>query len=511
MNPIHSWTLVEMLSALWKHVGRRRRIQLIAIGALMLLSIIAELASIGAILPFLGALSAPENLFSNAWAGPLVHGLGLVDPNQLLLPLTVLFGLAILFSAAARIALLWAQTRFSFAIGADLGMDVYRRTLYQPYAVHVARNSSEVISGIMNKVGSLVFIAILPVLNMASSALILISVMCLLVMIEPVISIITFLGFGAIYALISGLTKQQLLRDGQLVTQEQNQLLKLLQEGLGGIRDILIGGPEIYLRYFRNADLSLRRSSANIAIIGGVPRYAIEALATILIASMAYAMAGRSGGLTATIPVLGALALGAQRILPLLQQIYHSFTAMRGGKAVLADALVLLAQPMPVIPAMAEDEPIPFQQEIVFRDLRFRYNHQASWILNGIDLKIPRGCRLGVIGVTGSGKSTLIDILMGLISPTQGTLSVDGRVVGEANRRAWQMHIAHVPQNIFLADTSIAENIAFGLAKDEVNPQRVRLAAEQAQIAATIENWRDGYGTVVGERGIRPPAVSANG
>lgn len=496
--------LSSMLRELWGHIGTRRRSQLIAVGILMFVTTSLELVSIGAVIPFLGALSAPENLFFEPRLAYLIHSLGLVEPHQLLWPLTIIFGTAVVLSASARIALLWIQTRFSFAVGADLGAEAYRLTMYQPYSVQVARNSSEVISGIMNKVGSLVFIAIQPVLTLVSASLILVSVMCLLLLIEPLVSAVTLLGFAMIYAIISRLSKRQLLRDGQQVTREQNQLLKALQEGLGGIRDIIIDGTqEFYLRIFRDADLKLRWSSANIAIIGGVPRYVIEALATVLIASMAFLMTSRPGGMEATIPVLGALALGSQRILPLLQQIYHSVTAMQGGKAVLADALTLLSQPMPAFHTCGSELELPFDQTISFHNLRFRYSNEAPWVLKGIDLDIPRGARLGLVGMTGSGKSTLIDILMGLIPPTQGRLMVDGQVIDETTCRTWQKHIAHVPQAIYLADASISENIAFGLEKDKVAPERVRLAAQRAQIADTIERWTDGYETMVGERGIR--------
>ena len=146
-------TLHHMLHELWRHIGPRRRVQLIALSGLMLLATAAELVSIGAILPFLGALSAPERVLSDPGLETLAKSFGLTTPSQLILLVTVLFCFAVLISAGIRIAFLWAQTRLSFAIGADLGIDVYQRTLYQPYAIHVSRNSSEVISGIMNKVG----------------------------------------------------------------------------------------------------------------------------------------------------------------------------------------------------------------------------------------------------------------------------------------------------------------------------------------------------------------------
>ncbi len=503
-NMSEQHTIAGLLLELWQNIQPKRRTQLAGVGGLMLASTFAELASIAAVLPFLGAVSAPERIFSSPWAAPLVRTMGLTEPVQLLLPLTMLFIFAALISGVTRVTLLWGQTRLGFEIGADLGMEVYRRTLYQPYSVHVMRNSSEVISGIMNKAGSLVFIAILPVLNLISAVVLLVSVMALLIAIEPMIAVSTFMGFGAIYVVIFLVTKKHLIRAGQRVTQGQDNVLKALQEGLGGIRDVLIDGTQAaYCRIFRDADVPLRRASANTAIIGGAPRYVIEAVSMVLIGVMAYIMAGRPGGMETAVPILGALALGGQRILPLLQQVYHSLTSLRGGKAQLHDALELLAQPLPAQSLVGEVLPIPFQKGIVLSQLKFRYGADSPWVLEDIDLEIARGSRVGLIGSTGCGKSTLLDILMGLLTPTQGAIFVDGAEINEINQQAWRARIAHVPQSIYLADTSIAENSAFGIRQEVIDPQRLRQAAERAQIAETIESWKNGYDTFVGERGIR--------
>ena len=497
-------TIVQLLLELWQHLHPKRRTQLVSVGGLMLAATFAELASIAAVLPFLGAISEPEKIFFSPWAAPLIQALSLTEPVQLLLPVTTLFVFAVLISGVTRVALLWWQTRLSFEIGADLGMEVYRRTLYQPYSVHVMRNSSEVISGVMNKAGSLVFIAILPVQNFISASLILVSVMALLIAIEPVISFSACIGFGGIYAVIALVTKKHLIRTGQQISQGQDGVLKALQEGLGGLRDVLIDGTqEVYCRIFRNVDMPLRRASANVAILGGAPRYIIEAVGMVLIGVMAYIMAGRPGGIETALPILGALALGAQRILPLLQQVYLSFTSLRGGKALLHDTLKLLAQPLPAQSVIGAVSPIPFRKGIALSQLKFRYRADSPWVLEGIDLEIVRGSRIGLIGSTGCGKSTLLDILMGLLAPTHGTISVDGAEINESNQQAWRARIAHVPQSVYLADTSIAANIAFGIKREAVDRQRLRQAAERAQIAETIESWENGYDTFVGERGIR--------
>jgi len=224
----------------------------------------------------------------------------------------------------------------------------------------------------------------------------------------------------------------------------------------------------------------------------------------VLIAALAYSLAGSPSGITASIPVLGALALGAQRLLPVMQQAYSSLSLLRGSQSILRETLNLLNQPLPAHVDASLPSPIPFKHNITLTNLAFRYSENTPWVLQpSLSLSIQKGSRIGFIGDTGCGKSTLLDIIMGLLQPTNGSLAIDDVNITELNQRGWQAHIAHVPQSIFLADTSIAENISFGLPAEQIDYDRVRQAAQKAQISDTIESWSKQYNTVVGERGVQ--------
>jgi ATP-binding cassette subfamily B protein len=223
----------------------------------------------------------------------------------------------------------------------------------------------------------------------------------------------------------------------------------------------------------------------------------------VLIAGLAYSMARTSSGASNPVLVLGSLALAAQRMLPVLQNLYSNYVRIRSCQVSVQDALEMLEQPLPAHASLPPATPSPFQHTIELRGLHFRYSESTPWVLRGLDLRIPRGSRVGFIGATGSGKSTLIDVLMGLLTPSKGTVQIDGTPIFPDHVRGWQAHLAHVPQAIYLADISIAENIAFGVPPDQIDRSRVREAARQAQIAEAIEAWRDGYDTLVGERGVR--------
>jgi len=492
-----------MIIKLWKHLTKRRRKQFLLLLLLMLAASSAEVISVGAVIPFLGAITAPEKIYQYPLMQPAIHFLQIETPGQLLLPLTLIFILAALVAGAVRLILLYVMTRLSFAVGADLSINIYRRTLYQEYSVHVSRNSSEVINGVINKTGGAVDV-IQSYLTLGSSAIIIISILSALFAIDALVAIAASTGFGLLYSMVILYTRRQLLENSQCIADQSTQMIKSLQEGLGGIRDVLIdGSQEFYCKLYRRADLPLRRSSGNNIFIYNSPRYAMEAIGMTLIAGIAYSMSLRDDGLITAIPILGALALGAQRLLPALQQAYAAYSSIKGGKASFKDVLDLLDQPLPTDMGELVPEPIAYHRGVGINELSFRYASDTPWILKNVNIELKKGDRIGIMGATGSGKSTLVDIIMGLLTPTKGGLTIDGIPVTATNRRSWQVHIAHVPQNIYLSDGTIEENIAFGISKENIDHERVIKAAKQAQISDLIDGWSDQYSTYVGERGVR--------
>ena len=496
--------LPNLLMRLWCHLSRRRQHQFVLLTGLMLVSALSEVVSLGAVIPFLGILVAPDRVFGHPYVVSISQAMEVTSNNALVLPLTILFVVAALTAGAIRILLLWVSNRLAFAAGVDLGIEVYRRTLYQPYRVHLALNSSEVISGITNKVNSTVFGVLVTSITLVSSTLLLLAIIFALLFIDPIVASLAIVGFGASYMFITWTARKQIHLNSQRIAFEQTQVIKALQEGLGGIRDVLLDGAQpVYCENYRKAERSLRLAQGSNSFISGSPRPAMEALGMVLIAALAYGLSGRVGGIATALPVLGALALGAQRLLPALQQIYSAWTSISGSRASLVDTLALLDQPLPVELLQSAPKPLLFHDIIRFNSVRFRYTNDGPWILDSFNLKITKGQRVGFVGRTGSGKSTALDILMGLLIPTEGELLVDDRPISGNRLRAWQRTIAHVPQTIYLADATIAENIAFGLPPNGIDLNRVRQAASQAQIADFIESGPEGYQAHVGERGIR--------
>lgn len=494
-------SILTLAVSIIRHTGRRRQYQIMLAMMMMIVCALVEISSLSLVLPFLSALTMPEKLLSYPLVAEIANFFDIRLGDDLILALTSAFVFFMLFAGGARLLMMWTSIRLSYAIGADFSNEVYRRTLYQPYHVHLARNSSEIISGITLKVSSTMNV-VLCLLGMVSSLVLSTAIMLVMFTINPVLASVSMICFGAIYGLITWLFRLPLYRNSRRIALMQTQVVKALQEGLGGIRDVLLGGTQsVYCDTYHKADKSLRKAQGTNYFIETSPRYIIEALAMTLVAMLAYSMSRQSGGINAALPMLGAMTLGAQRLIPLLQQLYAYWTLMAGNRAAVTDVLELLDQPIPVFEL--QPAPLILKNEIRFDAVRFRYSNDTPWILDGFNLTIQKGARVGIVGSTGSGKSTTLDLLMLLLEPNHGSILVDGHPITTERRHAWQQTISHVPQSIYLADTSFLENIAFGVPPEKIDLHRVRQAAHYAQIADFIESHSDGYDAFVGERGIR--------
>lgn len=494
-------SLFKSLRTLIASLPQRRRTQLVLLLGLMLIGALAEVISLGAIVPFLAILADPVQALHRPLVEQLIATLGLNDAENIRWKLTLLFICTAVGSGLVRFVLIYVMAKLNYGIGHELGAEVYRRTLYQSYEVHVARNSSEIMGGI-NKVESVVWL-VFSLLNTGSAIIMALFIVTALVFIDPLIATTALFGFGSIYAVVSLFTRKRLARNSQVLSLTSSTRVQAMQEGLGGIRDVLLDQAQpLFMRRFNQIDWPMRQAQASNNIIGPSPRFAVEALGMALIALLGYYMTASGGGIASAIPTLGALALGAQRLMPLLQQIYQGWVGVASNRQVLIDVVALLQQPV-ALETQTQVAPLPFEREIRLEKVSFRYQPQLPLVLHQLDMTIPKGARVGFIGTTGSGKSTAMDLLMGLLQPSTGQILIDSTPLTGTTRLAWQRNVAHVPQAIFLADASFAENIAFGIPVEQINLERVRQAAQRAQISEFIESSPEGYAAMVGERGVR--------
>ncbi len=494
--------MFEPVKELWPHLSSRRKKQILLLILLTIFASIFEIVSIGSVVPFLGVLLSPDKIFNNEDFSYALQFLEINSIDNLAPKITILFILSALFSGMSRFLLLYMQKFLGHGIGSDISISIFKRTLYQPYKVFMVRNSSKIISGISTKISVVTGSTILPIFQFMSSSFIIFSIVIVLIIVNPLVSIIVFLGFGSMYALMMLLSKNKLKKNSIRISKSSDLLIKAIQEGLGGIRDIIVNSTqEVYCKVYNDCDRPLRKAKANNEIIYGMPKFLIETIGIVAIAFIAFSFTKTDGGLAVQIPLLGAFAIGAQKLLPLLQQLYASISQIKGEKSSFRDVMELLNQPMP----KNHNKPfsnIAFNSNIELKAIFFRYdNSSLNWTLNNVNIKVKKGEKIGLIGSTGSGKSTLIDLILGLLNPSQGHFLVDGVVIDANNSKSWQSKIAHVPQDIFLADASVKQNIAFGV--NNINMERVKQAARNAEISDFIESLPLGYDTNIGERGVK--------
>ena len=492
--------LVHLLGRLAAQLSPRRRVQLAILLALMIVSALADVISLGAVLPFIGALTAPDQVLSHPAVKSLTALLGDIDQTSFVLWATLAFCIAALFSGAIRILQIRVSTRLAYTIGADLGIHIYQRTLHQDYEVHKSLNSSEVISGVTRKVDGVVTGVIVQSLTLVSSSILFLSILTALLLIDWRTALAAFVIFGTTYLAVTLFARRRLQANGKRIAAEQTKVLKSLNEGLNSIRDVLLNhSQDYYTRVYHRSDVPMRLAQGNNLFFAQFPRYGMEALGMVLIALLAYSLVSGNGAANA-LPVLAAMAVGGQRMLPALQQGYAAMSTILGNRAILADTVKLLDQPLPATLLTPPDQ-MPFKKDIRFDAVGFTYSGSTTPVLADISFTIAKGARVGFVGTTGSGKSTAVDLLMGLLRPSSGRILVDGTALDAGNLRTWQTNIAHVPQSIYLADGSFAENIAHGEDESEMDFDRIKAAAEKAQIADFIEASENGYHTSVGENG----------
>ncbi len=470
---------------------------------LSLAASVAEVSNLATLIFFLDVLANPTvGSQKVAVYLPFVSNL---EPGVLILGLGLGFILASAMSAGLRILVSLGQLKLGALISSDLSSLVFQNVLFRPYAWHLDQNSSFII-GLMFQDIDQVSVVITGILGLFSNSLIVIALGISLLSISPgiMISISIIMLFS--YWVIFQLTRATLYQEGLSRTKNYRSSLQLAQEGIGGIRDIIIDRSQnIFLHAYSKLYRQYRLSSFRINFKATTPRYIIESLSMILIILISLFMFFNGKGIESQLPLLGSIALGAYRILQPLQTCFSSFATIKSSQASINKVLPFVKE------SKAQKNKLNYIDvtdinggAIIFQNVSFKYHSDQDWVLKDLNFIIPKRSRVAFVGTTGSGKSTTIDLILGLLHPTQGKVLVTSHdLSNDQILQAWQSQLAHVPQFIYLRDASFAENIAFGVPLDLIDHGRVQWAARQAQIADLIEAYPTGYQEQIGERGIK--------
>jgi ATP-binding cassette subfamily B protein len=495
--------MFRQLKKLWEFLGAHHKKKFFLLIVLMVFTSLVEIFSISAVIPFIAVLTNPSSVFYNPFLEKGFAYVGFAQPEQIILPVTLIFIAISVAAAIIRISLLWINNKFIFEVAKDLGYGLFYKILYQDYEVQMQRNSSDVINTLSSKINAVVYSSIMTAMNFISSSIMLLFILSGLIVINYKITLSFIVFFGLIYSLIIKLTKNYLFKNGVLASESSSKLIKIIQEGLGGIRDVIIDQSQVtFCHGYRVNDANLRAAQLKNMFISTSPRFFIEGVGTVGIAIAAYLLTV-SEGAYASITLLAVLAVGAQKLLPLVQQVYSTLAEFKANQMALQDILDLLILPDPEFFNMPPQKGgLKFDNQIRFENISFGYPGNSRLIFDGLNLTIEKGQRIGVIGVTGSGKSTFLDILMGLLGVQSGKFMMDDIWVTRDLMPLWRKNVAHVPQSIYLADGTIAENIAFGCPVSEIDMDLVKKVSYEAKLDAVIEALPAKYESRVGERGV---------
>ncbi len=501
--------LFQDLLIVTKKLSRRRKYQLFALLILQMIGAASEVVSIGAVLPFLGALANAEDLLISPTLKPWLDLVGIDSAPELITLMAALFATSILLVNMLRVVILWVQSRLSAAIGSDLSIEIFRRMLFQTYKFHTQLNSGITISVITNDLGALMAV-VRKSLIMIMQGFVVFSIMGALIVYNAQVALTMIILLLGSYTIFARVSRNILLRNGKISSDKHRTIIKILQEGLGGIRDVILdGNQKTFINIYDGNERAMRRARANSSIIISIPRFMLEMIGVSVLCGFAAVLAWEEKNLQEILPLLGVFSMAAMRLLPAMQRLYNSYAGMQDSHVSMKRALDALERPMDSACIKITGDVFILERGISLEDVWFSYsnvveNHEESdWVLKSIDMDIAVNTTVALVGDTGSGKSTLADIILGLLLPQRGCIRVDGNEISKESLYHWRQSIAHVPQTIFLSDNSIKENIAFGTPVEKIDIHRVKEAARLACIDDFIENSPLGYDDIVGERGIR--------
>ncbi len=500
-NPYSS---LAKIASLWVILSTKRKKQLFILLSLMVCAGVSEMISIGALIPFLGVLLSPDDVLNNQITLYITSIKPVSNENELRLLLTFFFCAAALIAALFRVILYWLNTYLSQMVGFDLEQYVFRESVLKPYHMQLGKHSSEIITGVDKaKTCAGIFLSIL---NITTSIIIGTFIVISLYIIQPKISVVAFLSLAAIYIVISYFTRKRLVANGEIIASKRTQRLKTMQETLGGIRDIILDKThEYYLKIFFKINYKLSKASANNLFTQQYPRVLIELIIILAVSSSAYYYSAANNiDMSLILPILAAFALGVQRLLPLLQQIFKGWAVIKSSQASLTDVVKLVEDKnKDFINKASEKVVITFNKKIDMHNVCFRYDNKNDDTLHNVNITIHKNDKIGVIGKTGVGKSTLLDIFMGLLFPTDGDIYIDNKQLKRTDYYNWQKYIAHVPQSIFLADLTIAENIAISDLGNKIDENRLISSAKLARVNEFVNIENGGLFAKTGERGTK--------
>ncbi len=504
--------MISAIRKLLSLLDRRDRLQLVVLLCVLVLVALVQTVGVASIMPFIAVVTNPEAVHTNRWLHIVYVGLGFESEQAYLTFLGLMALGLVVFSNVASAVSMWLTLRYHNRLYYVLARRLLARYITRPYPFFLGRNTAELGKNILEEVRRVIAGVLDSATSIVANGLAGLAIMALLVIVDPVVAVAIATILAAAYGGIYFLTSRTLNRIGKEQIDANAGKFKVAGEALGGIKELKILGREstLLLLFARHAK---RHAHNNVTagVISELPRYALEIVAFggILLVVLYFIARGQEAA--QMIPLLALYAFAGYRLMPALQNLFSAVATMRYSVPALEVLHRDLAEQRPgstdpeaQLAASSQAAPLPFEQSIELRNVSFRYDGAAEPSLRNVNLEIRANTSVGVVGPTGCGKTTLVDLILGLLSPTEGAMLADRIEINATNLPSWQKNLGYVPQQIYISDDTIARNIAFGVPEDELDMAAVRRAARIANLAEFVESeLPEGYHTGIGERGVR--------
>ena len=493
----------QQLIRLLAHIDKNSKRNLLILLIFSPFIAILEIVAVSSIVPFLGIILEPNKYLNLYPYSEILNRFYIFNTRDLIYLALVIFFLIQLVTGFARLCMIGAITRMSFIIAVDLSTKIYKKYIYQSYISSKLLDTSDATAILTTHVNSIPYHILIPILTTINSIFSLIFLLFVLSYADLFSFSILIVGFLCIFIFIFNFTNKYLKVNSIIITNETSLIIKILRETFIGFRDIIIYNLHLYnISLFVHTNQKLRNAQRINQLILQFPRPAVESLGMLIVGLIIIYIISSDVLLIEAIPILGLFALGAQRALPHLQSIFTSIGTISGSYDSLRNVVCALEKPELQQLFLKVNDSIPTYAGIKLTNVSFTYPNESRPVLKNISLSISKGDNVCIYGTTGCGKSTLIDILMGLIVPSTGEVSSGDFIITEKSALNWRRLISHVPQSIFLANLSIAENIALGISRDDIDEKKLIRCAKIAQIHEQILLLNNKYDSVVGENGV---------
>ena len=466
-----------------------------------------DMIGVASILPFMAVITNPSLIETNFLLKNLFQissVIGVETNKEFTFFLGSLVFLLLIISLSFKAITIYTQTRFVQMRGYSIGKKLLETYLNQPYAWFLNQNSAYLGKTILSEANLITGQGLTPIFNLITYCIITISLLILLLLVDVKLTLIVFLVIGSLYFIIFSLFKKSLDHIGKERLITNGLRFKWISEAFGASKEIKLGGLEkIYVDRFSKPSLIFARNESRSVMINSLPRYFIEALSFGGILLIILYTISKMGNFTNSIPIISIYAFAGYRLMPSLQQIYQAATVIKYSSPTINKIYDEL-RGLEANNSIQNENILSFNKSIKLNKISYSYPNSKKTALKDIDLTIPAKTKVGFIGLTGCGKTTTIDIILGLLEPQKGTLEIDGEVINNNNRRSWQRSIGYVPQHIYLSDNTIAENITFGEKINDINIDQVEKVSKIANLYQFVINeLPNQFQTIIGERGIR--------